>query len=805
MGHIKAHCRANGKGGGKFQNKDNRNNNDIVCVVSEVLLVDVGENTWCLDSVASRHVAKSREFFSDFNEMKTSEHRVYMGNNTYCDVIGTGTVRLKLPSGNYLVLTEVLCAPNIRRNLISIPCLDKKGLETCFKSGKATVGRNNSILFSGTLIDGLYSLDLYSRSTSNVKVDFDTDRKPPSALKDFYVLTSDVSDPNEEVLLDDPQTYEQALESKDSTEWLKAIQEELDSMDKNKVWKLVELLEGKQPIGCKWIFKKKLKPDGTIERYKARLVAKGFTQKEGIDYKETYSPVSVFTSIRVLLAIVAYLDLELYQMDVKTAFLNGDLEEEIYMRQPEGLAVKDQGDKVCRLTKAINGLEQSPRQWFFTFHKVITEYRFIPNLYDPCVYTQVSGGKFVILSLYVDDILLIGNDLDMVLRIKEWLKTQFDMKDMGEASFILGIKIERDRKVRKLSISQERYLDSVLKRFGVVGWKTIDSPIYKGTSLSTKMAPPSDEEILKMQSIPYAQVVGSLMYAMLCIRLDLGFVVSLVSRYQSDLGALHWQAVKRIQAKDYKLMFQADELIPIEYTDSDYAGDPDDRKSTSGFVFMVGSVAISWASKKQKRVARSTTEAEFVACSLANTEAVWIKGFLEDLKLSCWDGSPIQLFCDNQATVTTLKNGEISSKEKEKLILSKLLKGSACFSAKSKKDCAGGKKLEKMYMTKSLSNKLYLKNQLYSARMAEGSNLVDYINRFNNIVTQFLSIEVNLDEDDKMLIFLNSLPPSFEHLVVTILYGKETLDIDEVTSTLLSNELRKSPNLNSNGEGLFEK
>ncbi|KAG9442378.1 hypothetical protein H6P81_018232 [Aristolochia fimbriata] len=674
---------------------------------------------------------------------------------------GGGTVRLKLPSGNYLVLTEVLCAPNIRRNLISIPCLDKKGLETRFKSGKATVGRNNSILFSGTLIDGLYSLDLYSRSTSNVKVDFEyaclslddsllwhlrlghvnvnklhrmvssgllpklhnelrtcenclsgkmarlpfgkgervqnllevihsdicgplnvkihrgmsyfitfiddysrygyiyliskksealdkfkefkvevenqlgrtikilksdrggeytsdlfdefckangirhqftlpytpqqkgiaerrnrtllkmvrcmlnhsmlgtqfwvealdtatyilnrvlykttkttpyelwtsrspdlshlrvwgsgahvkvpdqnrgkldpktikcnfigysshskggyrfvvhhsngsvgviesrdayfleenldprnpikkvelfeiqklkdssidqekvietpkqvdpitrivRNRRPPSALKDFYVMTSDVSDLNEEVLLDDPQTYEQALEFKDSTEWLKAIQEELDSMYKNKVWELVELPEGRQPIGCKWIFKKKLKPDGTIDRYKARLVAKGFTQKEGIDYKETYSPVSAFTSIRVLLAIVAYLDLELHQMDVKTAFLNGDLGEEIYMHQPEGLVVKDQGDKVCRLTKAIYGLKHSPRQWFFTFHKVITEYGFIPNLYDPCVYTQVSGGEFVILSLYVDDILLMGNDLDMVFRIKEWLKT----------------------------------------------------------------------------------------------------------------------------------------------------------------------------------------------------------------------------------------------------------------------------------------------------------------------------------------------------------------------------------------------
>ncbi|KAG9453398.1 hypothetical protein H6P81_006302 [Aristolochia fimbriata] len=360
-------------------------------------------------------------------------------------------------------------------------------------------------------------------------------------------MTSDVSDPNEEVL-DDPQTYEQALESKESTAWLKTIQEELDSMDKNKVWELVEL--------------------------------------------------------------------------------------------PEGLAVKDQGEKVCRLTKAIYGLKQSPRQWFFTFHKVITEYGFIPNLYDPCVYTQVSGGKFVILSLYVDDILLMRNDLDIVLRIKEWLKTQFDMKDMGEDSFILGIKIESDKKIKKLLLSQERYLDNLLKRFGVIGWKTIDfiSRFINRQVYQRKLTPSSDEKRLKMQSIPYAQVVGSLTYAMLCTRSDLGFVVNLVSRYQSNPSALHWQAVKRILryllgTKDYKLTYQTDELVPIGYADSNYVGGPDDRKSTSGFVFTLPDAPISWGSKKQKCVVKTTMEAEFVSCSLASTKSCVDQRFLRRLEI----------------------------------------------------------------------------------------------------------------------------------------------------------------------------
>ncbi|KAK0577895.1 hypothetical protein LWI29_001967 [Acer saccharum] len=210
---------------------------------------------------------------------------------------------------------------------------------------------------------------------------------------------------------DDPYTYKEAMEDVDSRHWQKAMQSEIESMFDNKVWSLVDLPKGIKPIGCKWVYKRKRGMDGNVETFKARLVAKGYTQKEGIDYEETFSPVAMLKSIRILLSIAASLDLEIWQMDVKTAFLNGSLDESIYMMQPEGFIEKGQMDKVYKLQKSIYGLKQASRSWNIRFDQAVKGFGFIQNPDEPCVYKRIKGDKLVFLILYVDDILLIGNDV----------------------------------------------------------------------------------------------------------------------------------------------------------------------------------------------------------------------------------------------------------------------------------------------------------------------------------------------------------------------------------------------------------
>lgn len=282
-----------------------------------------------------------------------------------------------------------------------------------------------------------------------------------------------------------------------------------------------------------------------------------------------------------------------------------------------------------------------------------------------------SGSTFVILSLYVDDILLFGNDLDLTVKIKTWLKSRFEMKDMGEESFILGIKITRDRLHKTIQLSQEAYLDGVLKKYKMEHCGLVDTPICRGTKLSKKMAPANEKERIEMNSKPYAQVVGSLMYAMLCTRPDLSFIVGLVSRFQSNPGIAHWIAVKRIlryiqKTNGYKLTYHTDSLHVQGYSDAYFSGDVDGLKSTGGYVFTPSGAAISWSSKKQSCVAKSTMEAEFIACNRAASEAVWVKGFLVNLKLI--PDKPINIFCDNQAALCTIANGELSGDPAKKHI-----------------------------------------------------------------------------------------------------------------------------------------
>lgn len=253
------------------------------------------------------------------------------------------------------------------------------------------------------------------------------------------------------------------MSSRDAPLWKEAINDEMDSILGNQTWELAELPKGVKSIGSKWVFKKKLNPDGSISTYKARLVAKGYRQREGVDYFDTYAPVARISSIRTLIAISAIKGLHIHQMDVKTAFLNGYLNDEVYMEQPEGFVILGQENKVCRLVKSLYGLKQAPKQWHERFDTTITSFGFQHNSVNRCIYTKKTEEYIVVICLYVDDMLIISTTLDGISKTKSYLSSNFKMKDLGEVDTILGVKVRRTND--QISLSQAHYIEKILTKF----------------------------------------------------------------------------------------------------------------------------------------------------------------------------------------------------------------------------------------------------------------------------------------------------------------------------------------------------
>ncbi|KAE8655249.1 hypothetical protein F3Y22_tig00117034pilonHSYRG01568 [Hibiscus syriacus] len=452
-----------------------------------------------------------------------------------------------------------------------------------------------------------------------------TNIKPPSRLgfEDLVSFALIVSS-------DDPINFHDAVTSQENDKWMAAMVEEMESLNHNRTWELVRLPEGKKPIGCKWVYKKKpavTEKEG--EKFKARLVAKGFSQQKGVDYDEIFSPVVRHTSIRAVLALVASWDLHLEQMDVKTTFLHGDLEEQIYMRQPEGFTQPGNEHLVCRLKKSLYGLKQSPRQWYKRFYSYMIKISYNRCEYDCCVYVKsLDDGSFIFLLLYVDDMLIAAKNMDDVIGLKTLLSQEFDMKD--------------------------------LERFAMSSAKPVSTPLANHFKLSSEQCPKTDKEAEDMKKDPYSNVVGCLMYAMVCTRPDLAHVVSQVCKYISKPGKQHWEAVKWIfrylkGTVGHGIVFgsQRDNPLVVGYVDSDYAGDLDNRRSTTGYVFTLGGGPICWKSTVQSVVALSTTEAEYMAAAEAVKEALWLTGLVKELGVH---QGGVQLLCDNQSAIHLAKN-----------------------------------------------------------------------------------------------------------------------------------------------------
>lgn len=423
---------------------------------------------------------------------------------------------------------------------------------------------------------------------------------------------------------EEPQTYQETIESPNSEKWKQAMQEEYDSLLQNHTWDLVDKPNGQKVIDNKWVFKTKSNPDDSIERYKARLVARGFNQQHGIDYEETFSPVVRYDSIRTLFAIAAAKKLKMRQFDVKTAFLNGDLEENVYMKQPVGFS--DNTNKVCKLRKSLYGLKQSSRCWNQKFKDFIEKFGFKSSKADPCVFVKLDETNTVILCIYVDDGMIFGNSDEIIDKIIEHLKQKFEI-EVVEAVCFLGIEIDR-LDDGSIFVHQAAYARKVIRKFNMENCNPVGVPSDTNQRLSQN----DDSE---QSNFPYRQLVGSIMYLAMGTRPDISYAIGVASRYLEKPSSTHVGAAKRILKyikgtlnRGILYHHSKGEISFDGYSDSDYAGDLDTRRSTTGFVFTVNGSAITWCSRRQSSVSKSTTEAEYMAASEATSELIWLKRFL---------------------------------------------------------------------------------------------------------------------------------------------------------------------------------
>ncbi|RVW26223.1 Retrovirus-related Pol polyprotein from transposon TNT 1-94 [Vitis vinifera] len=434
--------------------------------------------------------------------------------------------------------------------------------------------------------------------------------------------------------------------------WRQAMVDEMAALHSNGTWDLVVLPSGKSTVGCRWVYAVKVGPDGQVDRLKARLVAKGYTQVYGSDYGDTFSPVAKIASVRLLLSMAAMCSWPLYQLDIKNAFLHGDLAEEVYMEQPPGFVAQGESGLVCRLRRSLYGLKQSPRAWFSRFSSVVQEFGMLRSTADHSVfYHHNSLGQCIYLVVYVDDIVITGSDQDGIQKLKQHLFTHFQTKDLGKLKYFLGIEIAQSSS--GVVLSQRKYALDILEETGMLDCKPVDTPMDP----NVKLVPGQGEPLGDPGR--YRRLVGKLNYLTIT-RPDISFPVSVVSQFLQSPCDSHWDAVIRIlryikSTPGQGVLYEnRGHTQVVGYTDADWAGSPTDRRSTSGYCVFIGGNLISWKSKKQDVVARSSAEAEYRAMALATCELIWLRHLLQELRFG--KDEQMKLICDNQAALHIASN-----------------------------------------------------------------------------------------------------------------------------------------------------
>ncbi|GLJ08830.1 hypothetical protein SUGI_0096780 [Cryptomeria japonica] len=453
----------------------------------------------------------------------------------------------------------------------------------------------------------------------------------------------------------EPRIVKEAFNSEDR---INAMTEEIDQIKKNDTWTLVPRPKDKNVISIKWIFINKLNEKGEVIQNKERLVCKGYAQEEGIDYGETFAPVARLEGVRTLLAYATFKNFKIYQMDVKSTFLNGILEEEVFIEQPEEFVEEENNDQVCKLNKAVYGLKQAPRAWYERLHSYLIKIGFIRTSENINMYMKNDEYGILISTIFVDDIIFCGND-SLYKNFGNEMSKEFEMSLISEIKYFIGLQILQMKD--EIFITQSKYIKEILKKFGMEDSKPVSTPMTTNCKLS------KNDESACVDETLYQSMIGKLQYVV-HRRLDIAHAVGIVARFFVDPKETHMMAIKRLfrylkGTEDYGLVYQKGNVFDLKfYIDADWVGNIDDRKSTSGGAFFLGERLVSWLSKKQGCVSQSTAEAEYVAAALNCTNIAWIKQLLEGINEQVIE--LVTIFCDNTSAINISKNLVMHSKTK---------------------------------------------------------------------------------------------------------------------------------------------
>ncbi|CAG7849267.1 Retrovirus-related Pol polyprotein from transposon TNT 1-94 Includes: RecName: Full=Protease; Includes: RecName: Full=Reverse transcriptase; Includes: RecName: Full=Endonuclease [Serendipita indica DSM 11827] len=477
----------------------------------------------------------------------------------------------------------------------------------------------------------------------------------------------------------DPRSWKEAMSRPDANKWIKAAHEELEALLKNGTWQVVRLPQGKTVLGNKWVFKTKKDATGNVERHKVRLVAKGFLQKQGVDFDETFAPTGSLAALRTVIATATELDWEIHSIDISSAFLNGDMDAEVYMELPEGVKIPlgeldglEEGSVkwALRLLKALYGLKQAGRRWSVKLHQALTKLGFVRTVLEPSCYLYEKEGIKLVVPVYVDDLTCACASQVLIRWFKDALKKEFDLRYMKETKFVLGIAVDRDRKLGKTFLSQTSYIKEISYAFfGTRNVHPLSTPIAPGLKLTNEDAPqtPNTADVKRIQ-----EYTGKLLYLQRATRPDIAFALHQICRFTQNPGRVVMEALNGLMryvhgSMHLRLTYTRsgkNEPQAFEtFSDSDHGGDPVTHRSTGGFAVMMCSGAVNWGSKLHKTVSLSSTEAEYITASIVGCDIMWQRGFLEELGFPSTGPSPIYL--DSNSAAQVVRNPEHQSTMKQ--------------------------------------------------------------------------------------------------------------------------------------------